>query len=77
MTEEDARKRWCPFSSTGYVGVSLNRISGVDRQDHAAAISHDTRCVAAHCMAWRWHPHRKNEGSRSGFCGLAGNEVSP
>lgn len=70
-TEQQALEKWCPFSQTGYGGVSLNRISGVERADHRAGIVRDTSCVASRCMAWRW----SRTLSGFGHCGLAGTPV--
>lgn len=70
-TEEEARAKWCPsarFDAGGNgVGPGWNR-------PHP----HDSECLGAKCMAWRWAviPHQRNlpEADRTpaGYCGLAG-----
>ncbi len=72
MTEDEAKKRWCPFARTysysldGATGVttaaaSINRLGlGPDR---------DCLCLASGCMAWRLDPPYVD---RVGHCGLAG-----
>jgi hypothetical protein len=61
MTEDEARKKWCPHVrfSQWAEGIINNRgdLNG----------KHD--CLASKCMAWRWCA----EGyTPSGYCGLAG-----
>jgi hypothetical protein len=64
---EEARYNWCPMERIPYgfsdeSGASANR-------DHDGSISDEYRCIACHCMMWRWKDNGKNE---EGFCGLAG-----
>jgi len=56
-TEDEARKRWCPFARVGTtttderLAVALNRVEntgGIVLNPFAA------RCIASDCMAWRW-----------------------
>ena len=67
MTEEEARKKWCPFARqmveirsqgggvTGPVAVaSANRFND----------DKGTLCVASGCMAWRWG-ESKFEGAQA------------
>lgn len=74
MTEEEARKRWCPFARIAgwpYVqsGDQLQKLSGVaaiNRDTDTDEIAEGTHCLASGCMAWR--------GNREGgWCGLAGD----
>ncbi|TXN38750.1 hypothetical protein FV232_01065 [Methylobacterium sp. WL30] len=51
ITEDQARKKWCPFSrvahSAGFVGAtSFNRIPGTPPSAEC------TGCIASDCMAW-------------------------
>jgi hypothetical protein len=61
-TEEEARKRWCPFSRTveklsNGVTAARNRVVLVsddsdDGQSLAATLI-GCKCIASECMAWR------------------------
>lgn len=76
MTEDEAKKRWCPFSMTFGHGVSLNRINFDAAQ--SPDVRKQTRCLGSGCMAWRWEiadtaDGRGIEMSKTyGYCGLAG-----
>lgn len=50
MTEEEAKKKWCPMTRfhRGYDGdVYTNKISGSAKEDDC------TLCVASDCMLWQ------------------------
>lgn len=54
MTEDEAKRRWCPFGrkvsspwSQGKDFPAVNR----DQNDHA-----ETMCLGSLCMSWRWEP---------------------
>jgi len=73
MTEEEARKKWCPFVRNEPYG--FNR-TVLNEQDACVG-----KCVASECMAFRWAgwvngewgPTQCSTGSvRVGYCGLAG-----
>lgn len=49
LTEEEARKKWCPFAGEGRLMLGP---------------SGDPRCIASECMAWRWK-HKKVERERT------------
>ena len=69
LTEEEAKKRWCPFVRyTSVRGVGINRWTdeGDDNFNPNA-----TRCLASKCMAWRDVPD-PYERDKRGYCGLAG-----
>lgn len=69
MTEDEAKKKWCPFSrillENGTVGAAVNRYEGVPEA---------ARCLGSACMAWRWSRQRpiNTDQLSSGYCGLAG-----
>ena len=67
MTEDEAKKKFCPMSlqpivgENGYVELS------------------PTECLGSACMAWRWDNHVDEKGVRystpsatDGHCGMAG-----
>ena len=60
LTEENARKKWCPFARTSDGDASVSRFSqgGADS---------DCLCLASGCMAWRWLTVHEI----TGYCGLA------
>lgn len=74
MTEEEARKHWCPFSRLSGGNSAFNR--GLDGKTYD-----ETNCIASECMAWRVNheiftgvagtdiQRHQNSG---GYCGLAG-----
>jgi hypothetical protein len=68
VTEEEAKKRWCPFarvvrSSTGAM-TSVNR-DGPHPDPRAL-------CIASECMAWRAVADPNSGGVVRGYCGLSG-----
>lgn len=65
MTEEESRKKWCPFARVSGTNSSYNR---------GAILGEDTgqaQCVGSACMAWRWN-YIVTEEPTEGYCGLAG-----
>lgn len=70
MTEDEAKKRWCPFVRTGLTaGMSVNR-HVADAPGANDGVWHETRCLASGCMAWR--KDAPVARSMDGYCGLAG-----
>jgi hypothetical protein len=76
MTEDEARKKWCPMSriNTGEApNVSFNRITtDAFLENKSAAVG---MCIASDCMMWR-ERCLPGEGIPKkedyiGFCGLA------
>lgn len=69
MTEDEAKKKWCPFARTldwasdvvrsgdepTIVGAAVNRVAGnYDREgNETVEISGRHRCIGSACMAWR------------------------
>lgn len=75
MTEDEARKKWCPMVRTGLTaGMAVNHHIGSSRHIMQAGDVHDeTRCVASDCMMWRWRVVEVLWVSHTdGYCGLAG-----
>lgn len=64
MTEQEAKRRWCPFSRVNSGETSYNRYNEIDPKFSGPI---GTACLASGCMAWRWHSFER----RDGFCGLA------
>lgn len=91
MTEDEARRRWCPFGMqpiAGYAqpssGLSTSQtyvISGNRAQGDVPA------CLASQCMAWRWKDPKVlreidlvtadvvDEQPRRGYCGAFGRPI--
>lgn len=52
MTEDEARKRWCPFARVEAATSAINRL---DRAATDRVVWHFAcACIASDCMAWRW-----------------------
>ena len=87
LTEEEAKKKWCPFTRNGNE-AGCNRAGTITSRPFDA-------CIASECMAWRWthmrhfaepantsdlYPDNKgylarkngDDMERIGYCGLAG-----
>lgn len=72
MTEDEARKKWCPMSRQmhGEIGLVYNRrVPG--------HIEEGTHCITSDCMMWRNHADDYAEGfedqaPEGGYCGLGG-----
>jgi len=78
MTEQEARKRWCPFVTFQRVGDTTLDSRGCTSDGNGTP-----SCIASDCMAWRWLPieeqkhikaieSNKPPPARRGYCGLAG-----
>ena len=83
VTQEEARRCWCPFARVAHpfydkinaqdggapIQIS-NRIVATQEDASCAEMAADhpaMKCIASHCMAWRFH-----ENVATGYCGLAG-----
>lgn len=78
MTEDEAKKRWCPAAreDTGGIGP----VAGNRSQSSSAY----TMCIASECMWWRWEweskqtfatteqPQIFEQSKTHGHCGMAG-----
>ena len=63
MTEEEAKKKWCPMVRTGLtMGMAVNH--HIDMMPGGQGVHDETRCIASDCMMWRF--------TTTGYCGLAG-----
>ncbi len=67
MTEDEARKRWCPMAQVPIQHAHTNNSVVVNMSDNTP-LAH---CIASECMMWRWHQVKFNE-TDEGHCGLAG-----
>jgi len=74
MTEEEARKKWCPMARVE--NINGNRAQTVANID-------ESRCIASDCMLWRWKRTPQEAALQSGlsqkfhctavgYCGLGG-----
>lgn len=71
ITEEDAKRKWCPLARSIFVdnsgvptsNAAFNRAGGLN----------NVNCKASECMAWRWLDN--NEDPACGFCGAFGDPV--
>lgn len=78
MTEEEAKKKWCPFGRQPYDTGS--HVKAADQQYVTAnrpgpSENGWTLCIGSNCMAWRvrlW----QGDPTGHGFCGLAGKDGS-
>jgi len=82
MTEDEARRKWCPM--VRWIGTTDERLRTVisNRGEVKSAASRiRDYCIASDCMMWRWSPEyvrEKNATSNSdmvasGYCGLGSN----
>jgi len=80
MTEEEAKKRWCPFARVISGDDPERAPNGPYNRDHwitdegVEDTIHRSTCIASDCMAWRVEKYidvNDNTIAR-GFCGLAG-----
>lgn len=85
LTEEEARKKWCPHArelGRAQDGGNISRlVAGYNRGGDGAMIP---SCIGSACMAWRWAEAKKIRDidlvtsdvvdlpPRVGFCGLSG-----
>lgn len=64
LTEEDARKKWCPYMGSETFAQQIHDIQplpyGMGRGGSVSPGSEvhtyhqENRCIASGCMAWRW-----------------------
>jgi len=77
-TEEEARKKWCPFTRALWDGAGANRVTTTTPTADSVGKDSDNKCVGSECMAWRFRTWQGPDGERAqgGWCGLAGNPWS-
>jgi len=82
-TEQSAKECWCPFArAVGYLSGEEGLVDTASNRHPDPIIMDQVRCIASHCMAWRWgEPPDEPAGivnyigpapQRKGYCGLAG-----
>lgn len=68
MTEEEARKKWCP-------SVRAYSEEGSSNRDYDGSVSKDALCVASDCMMWQdetsTNSHTGINTIIGGYCGLS------
>jgi hypothetical protein len=67
MTEEEAKRMWCPFARV----IDITGKGGGNRWDDSGkpfTSPSGSLCMASNCMAWRWQSALSDDG----YCGLAG-----
>lgn len=73
MTEDEARKKWCPMVRTGLTaGMAVNHHTFDTARDpelRTQGVAEETRCRASDCMMWR-----RYKVAGHGYCGLAGHD---
>jgi hypothetical protein len=54
MTEDEARRKWCPFARVAVIntkkGAAANRWPDDEESEYATTTNH---CIGSSCMAWR------------------------
>ena len=70
-TEDQAFKKWCPFTRTVSVDAAGEEGAAVNRNVNQILIE-GCECMGEVCMAWRWTDVKDDDGERFGYCGLAG-----
>ena len=64
MTEDEAKRKWCPMVRFAGAQVAFNR----DTQTP----EYVTRCIGSECMMWRETSAPPITGKFHGYCGLGG-----
>ena len=80
MTEEEARKKWCPMVRivVGQDDILFTGQSSHNVELFSDKIEHIGRCAASNCMMWRYERVANPPGSTKqwsysteGYCGIA------
>ena len=64
MTEEEAKKKWCPMIKVHTFGYGQDEHYSNNRLE----LANLAKCISTGCMAWRAYPTVESNG----YCGLAG-----
>lgn len=54
VTEEEAKKKWCPMVRCAGIDDDDEAVRGAGNCDVLSRNPEDCRCIASDCMAWRW-----------------------
>jgi hypothetical protein len=77
VTEEEAKKKWCPMVRA----INHGQTKAASNRDIDGDIFNKDRCIASDCMMWR--ENKQFIGNQSGtdiystdggYCGLVGKE---
>ncbi len=63
MTEDEARKKWCPMACTP---------RHLEANAAADGMTEFNACIGSDCMMWRWELRLSVDAPTDGYCGLAG-----
>lgn len=87
MTEEQAKKKWCPMVRAGLKGA--NTYVGINWPSGEVLDQEYAKCIGSDCMMWRWeNVYTTSDGQNvmeattddgsgqvpNGHCGLAGKD---
>jgi hypothetical protein len=72
VTEEEAKKKWCPMVSF-HVGFKSNVFD--NKPGGSPAHNGSCFCIASDCMKWRWRESIWAGKETLGYCGLGGKVV--
>jgi len=84
LTEEEAKKKWCPESRAAPILMPDVTISCITNRDVSLAVDPGLQypatqnCIASECMAWRWKTAPSTDSAwpdsvpPTGYCGKAG-----
>jgi hypothetical protein len=78
MTEEEAKKKWCPmFHKRINVFINKEEVDAIEER----MLNHKKQgnCIASDCMMWKWINNHKDGYNHVGkpalgYCGLGGKE---
>lgn len=70
MTEDEARKKWCPMSRTQFPPHASTGNRNFD-----GTLTKTDNCVGSACMMWRLVPRIYTQDPQHGYCGLAGKPM--
>jgi hypothetical protein len=72
MTEDQAKKKWCPmvrlYGDDWITRLTDGRLKAISDGD----VTKVTKCIGSDCMMWRWYGVTGRSPAKLGYCGLAG-----